>query len=121
MRRARSGFMLRGDREDSRPGLASQSRLSEASHSASIEVESTSVLLALSGPQNSLLGEVARASGAEVSLRGNVIYLSGLEGDVRVAQRFLTDAAALVSRGHDLQPQDVARSLRELRADPNAS
>ena len=101
--------------------LASQSRLTEPNYSASIEVESTSVLLALSGPQNSLLGEVSRASGAEVSLRGNVIHLAGSEPDVRIAQRFLSDAAMLVSRGHDLHPQDVARQLRELRTDPNSS
>jgi phosphate starvation-inducible protein PhoH and related proteins len=84
-------------------------------------VESTSVLLALSGPQNVLLAEVSRESGAEVSLRGNVIHLAGAEEDVRVAQRFLTDAAQLVSRGHELTTSDVARALRELRGDPDAS
>ncbi len=90
-------------------------------YSESLEVESTSVLLALSGPQNALLGEVSKQSGAEVSLRGNVIYLSGGEDDVRVAHRFLTDAATLVSRGYEIGPHDVARSMRGLRKHPESS
>ncbi|MBI3205986.1 MAG: PhoH family protein [Myxococcales bacterium] len=94
---------------------------SASRRTASIEVESTSVLLALSGPQNVLLSEVARQSGAEVSLRGNVIHVAGDEDDVLVAQRFLTDAAELVSRGHEITPSDVGRALRELRLDPDTS
>lgn len=77
--------------------------------------------MALSGPQSSLLGEVSKQSGAEVSLRGNVIYLAGEEVDVQLAQRFLTDAAQLVSRGYELSARDVARSMREMRSDPNSS
>lgn len=95
--------------------------MGEPEHSESFEVESTSVLMALSGPQSSLLGELSRQSGAEVSLRGNVIYLSGDEGDVRVAHRFLTDAAELVSRGYEIGHNDVGRSLRGLRKDPTSS
>ena len=57
--------------------------MSPAPYSASLEVESTAVLMALSGPQSALLSEVAKESGAEVSLRGNTIYLSGAETDVR--------------------------------------
>jgi phosphate starvation-inducible PhoH-like protein len=99
----------------------SQPRIGQAPHTANFEVENTSVLLALSGPQQNLLGEVSRHSGAEVSLRGNVIYLSGEEGDVQIARRFLTDAAALVSRGYEISSRDVARSLREMRSDPSSS
>lgn len=88
---------------------------------ATIEVESTPVLLALSGPQMKLLGEVARQSGAEVSLRGNTIHLSGEESAVRIAERFLNDAAELVGKGYDIGTEDVARSLRELKADPNVT
>jgi phosphate starvation-inducible PhoH-like protein len=90
-------------------------------YSANLEVARTSVLLALSGPQNRLLGELARQTGAEVSLRGNTIYLSGEEDDVRVAHRFLSDAATLLGRGYDLQPEDVARSVRGLRSNAEAS
>jgi phosphate starvation-inducible PhoH-like protein len=101
----------------------SQSRSydSASRRTASIEVESTSVLLVLSGPQNAILDEVSRQSGAEVSLRGNVINIGGEEDDVRVAQRFLSEAAELVSRGHELGPGDVGRALRELRLDPTTS
>lgn len=109
-------------REGPDPSLSQSRSYDTASRrTASIEVESTSVLLALSGPQNVLLTEIARQSGAEVSLRGNVIYLAGEAADVLVAQRFLTDAAELVSRGHELSGPDVARAVRELRIDPETS
>src|SRR5512138_3131634 len=88
---------------------------------ANLEVESTQVLLALSGPQSRLLGEVARHSGADVSLRGNTILLSGTETDVKLAHRFLSDAAQLVERGVEIGPSDVAHSVRSLRGNPNAS
>ena len=74
--------------------------MSESQFRESFEVDDKSVLLALSGPQQSLLGEVSRQSGVEVSLRGNTIYLAGEEGEVRVAHRFLVDAAELVHRDH---------------------
>jgi phosphate starvation-inducible PhoH-like protein len=76
--------------------------------------------MALSGPQSSLLAELARQSGAEVSLRGNVINLTGAEPDVRLAYRFLCGAADLASRGHEIGPEDVARSLRGLRTSEDA-
>jgi phosphate starvation-inducible PhoH-like protein len=95
--------------------------MGSAPFSANLEVESTQVLLALSGPQSRLLGELARQSGAEVNLRGNTILLSGEEPDVRVAHRFLSDAAHLVERGVEIGPSDVAHSLRSLRGNPNAS
>jgi phosphate starvation-inducible protein PhoH and related proteins len=95
--------------------------MTKQSFSANLEVESTAVLMALSGPQNSLLSEVARQSGAEVSLRGNVIYLTGEEPDVRIAQRYLRDAAGLVGKGFELNLNDIAGSIRSLRADPGHS
>jgi phosphate starvation-inducible PhoH-like protein len=95
--------------------------MGSAPFSANLEVENTQVLLALSGPQSRLLGELARQSGADVSLRGNTILLSGQEPDVRVAHRFLSDAALLVEKGVDVGPHDVAHSLRSLRNNPNAS
>src|SRR5690606_40359238 len=60
-------------------------------------------------------------SGTDVSLRGNTIHVSGSEQDVRVAQRFLSDAAALVGRGHEIHRNDVGRALRGLRENPEAS
>lgn len=92
--------------------------MGHAPFSANLEVESTSVLMALSGPQSVLLAEVAKETGTEVSLRGNTIYLAGDEGDVRLAFRFLSDAAELVGRGFAVGVNDVAGSMRGLRADP---
>jgi phosphate starvation-inducible protein PhoH and related proteins len=93
----------------------------QAPVSASLEVESTDVLMALSGPQSSLLTELSKQSGAEVSLRGNVIHLTGAEENVRLAYRFLCGAADMASRGHQLGPEDVARSLRGLKTDSDSA
>ena len=77
--------------------------------------------MALSGPQSTLLEELSTKSGADVSLRGNVIHLTGEERDVHLAYRFLQGAAELASRGHEVGTNDVARCLRGLRDDPNAN
>ena len=95
--------------------------MTDAPFSAALEIDSTPILLALSGPQGKLLTEVARQSGADVNLRGNTILMSGEEADVRVAQRFLSDAAAMVGEGADIGLADVAPSLRDLRADETRS
>jgi phosphate starvation-inducible protein PhoH and related proteins len=95
--------------------------MGSAPFSANLEVESTSVLLALSGPRSQLLGELARQTGAEVNLRGNTILLSGDEPAVRVAHRFLSDAALLVERGVEIGMHDVAHSVRSLKGNPEAS
>ncbi|HYO94861.1 MAG TPA: PhoH family protein, partial [Polyangiaceae bacterium] len=95
--------------------------MSTAPYSANLEVENTAVLVALSGPQSALLAAVAKETGAEVSLRGNTIYFSGEEVNVRLALRFLSGAAELVGRGVPMTPNDVAGSLRGLRADPEST
>jgi len=77
--------------------------------------------MALSGPQSMLLAELSTRSGADVSLRGNVIHITGDERDVRLAYRFLCGAAELAGRGHEVGKDDVARSLRGLRDDPDAN
>jgi len=77
--------------------------------------------MALSGPQSTLLEELSIKSGADVSLRGNVIHLTGDGRDVNLAYRFLQGAAELASRGHEVGKEDVARCLRGLRDDPNAN
>jgi len=92
--------------------------MSDTPISDRFEVDNTSVLMLLAGPQSSLLAEVARQSGAEVSLRGNVIHFLGSEHDVRLAHRFVTDAAELVGKGFELTTNDVVSSIRSLRADP---
>lgn len=95
--------------------------MTDAPHSASLEIESAALLLELTGPHGRLLAEVARQSGTGVSLRGNLVLVSGAEPDVEVAHRFLTDATAVLERGGTVSLDDVGRALRELRTDPNAS
>lgn len=95
--------------------------MSESAFSANIEIDDPRVLLAICGPHSHLLGEVARQSGALVNLRGNTILLSGNESDVRVAGRFLEDAVALATSGVNLGAQDIARSLRNLRDNPEGT
>src|SRR5450432_2625119 len=95
--------------------------MSDTPYSDRFEVDSTAVLMELSGPQSALLTEVARQSGAEVSLRGNVIHFLGSEPDVRLAHRFVRDAAELVGKGFEISSNDVAGSIRGLRADPQRS
>jgi phosphate starvation-inducible PhoH-like protein len=92
-----------------------------AAFSANLEVSDTALLVELVGPQSQLLSEVARQSGTEVSLRGNVIYLAGPEAEVALAHRFLSDASELLTRGMKVGPEDVARSLMGLKADPGRS
>ena len=95
--------------------------MSDTPHSDRFEVDSTAVLMELTGPQSSLLTEVARQTGAEVSLRGNVIHFLGSEPDVRLAHRFVKDAAELVGKGFEINSNDVAGSIRGLRSDPDRS
>jgi phosphate starvation-inducible protein PhoH and related proteins len=92
--------------------------MAEAPYSTNLQVDDTAVLIALSGPHSALLTEVARETGTDVSLRGNTIYVSGDEPSVKLAFRFLSDAAELVGRGFTIAPNDVVGSLRGLRADP---
>src|SRR4051812_50021835 len=95
--------------------------MSDTPVSERFEVDNTQVLMLLAGPQSSLLAEVARQSGAEVSLRGNVIHFSGSEHDVRLAHRFVAGAAELVGKGFEINESDVVSSIRGLRADPQRS
>lgn len=86
-----------------------------------LDIASTDTLMRLAGPRGELLGEVTRATGADVNVRGNTIHLSGTTAQVDLARRFLVDATELVSRGHELRVHDVARSVRGLLANPSAS
>src|SRR4051794_7930314 len=56
-----------------------------------VDVDDTSLLLALTGPQSELLKLIARETGAEVGQRGNSILLSGQSAQVDLAERFLAE------------------------------
>lgn len=92
-----------------------------APHSAELEINDTSVLMLLTGPNGRILDELARCSRARVDFRGNKILVSGEEDNVALARRFLVDAAELIAKGVVVGAHDVASSLRSLRADPDAS
>lgn len=86
----------------------------------SLEIEDTDVLMSLAGPHSHVIAEVSRASGAEVNLRGNTIYLLGDEDQVRVAHRFLSDAVEFAERGQGIDKTDVERAVRQLERDPDS-
>ena len=86
-----------------------------------LEVENVSLILAIAGPQGQMLAEIARASGADINLRGHTIFVCGEEPRVRTAHRLLLQAAELAGRGHMLEKRDVERAFREIEQDPDAS
>ena len=86
-----------------------------------LEVENVSLVLAIAGPQGERLAEIARASGADINLRGHTIFVCGEERRVRTAHRLLLQAAELAGRGHMLETQDVERAFKEIEQDPEAS
>jgi phosphate starvation-inducible PhoH-like protein len=85
-----------------------------------IEVEDTSVLLALAGPRNEQLKILERECGVVAALRGNRIMLGGDAVAVALAERFLAEAASLLAQGVQIDSADIARALRQLRDEPHA-
>ena len=86
-----------------------------------LEVENVSLILALAGPRGQMLSEIARASGADINLRGHTIIVCGQEPRVRTAHRLLLQATELAARGHMLEPSDIERAVKEIEQDPDAS
>jgi phosphate starvation-inducible PhoH-like protein len=84
-----------------------------------LEIDDTAVLLALVGPRSEKLKALERAAGVAAGLRGNRIRLEGEAGAVALAERFLAETAALVREGVDVDPSDIARAIRVLRAEPH--
>lgn len=82
------------------------------------DIEDPSVAMELTGPGGRLLDELSRCSEAAIALRGNRVLLSGEAEPVRLAQRFLEGALALIARGVGPGPQDVGPAVRALRRDP---
>ncbi|HEY3819598.1 MAG TPA: PhoH family protein [Polyangiaceae bacterium] len=88
--------------------------------SSELEVEDTSVLLVLAGPRNEKLKAIERELGVAIGLRGNTLLLEGDASEVALAERFLTQTAALHASGVDVALADVGRALRVLRSEPEA-
>ncbi len=83
-----------------------------------LELEDARVLFALCGPRNEGLPALALAAGVAASVRGHTILLAGPAAAVSLAERYLVEAASLARQGVLVEPADVGRALRSLRADP---
>jgi phosphate starvation-inducible PhoH-like protein len=86
-----------------------------------IEVEDPTVLIALAGPGNETLRAIAQECRVEIGLRGSVLLLSGDGESVALAERFLTEAAAVLRTGTRLTAADCVRGIRLLKRDPSSS
>jgi len=85
-----------------------------------LEVEDTRVLIALAGPRNDRLKALERAAGVTIGMRGHTLRLEGEAANVALAERFLTQTAALLAQGVEVEPSDMPRALSALRAEPGA-
>ncbi len=88
--------------------------------SSELEVDDTHVLLVLAGPRNEKLKAIERELGVAIGLRGNTLLLEGDAENVALAERYLTQTAALHGHGVDISLADVGRALRMLRSAPQA-
>jgi len=88
---------------------------------ADVEVTDTEILMALLGQGNKHLRRLSRAIEIEAGVRGNVIHLSGEADRVVLAERFLAEAATLLSSGVELTGHDLERGLGAMRDDPSVS
>ena len=83
------------------------------------QIQQSDALHAICGP-NGILSQLEEHSGAKLSHRGDLVLLRGTDEAVDLAFRFLENATALIARGHEVLAEDVAPSLRLLKADPSA-
>jgi phosphate starvation-inducible PhoH-like protein len=85
---------------------------------AEIEIDDNDVLVALSGPRNERLRALGRETNVEVGLRGNKVFLSGAVDDVAMCERYLSEAAELLEAGVEIGTDDLVRTVRMLKSDP---
>jgi len=81
----------------------------------SVEIEDTSVLLALLGPQNEYLKVLADQLKMQVASRGNAILLGGTDECVSLAERVLLEMSTLLRQGVTVTAGDYVRSIQQLR------
>jgi len=78
-------------------------------------------MLALAGPANETLRAIAQECSIEIGVRGSIILLTGDGEGVALAERFLTEAAAVLRTGTRLSSADCVRGIRLLKRDPSSS
>jgi phosphate starvation-inducible PhoH-like protein len=86
--------------------------------SADVEVTDSELLLALSGTGPLRLSVLERQCEVSAGLRGNVIRLQGPPEHVRLAERVLSELAAVAHGGTALREGDLEASVRLLRDHP---
>jgi phosphate starvation-inducible protein PhoH len=96
----------------------SDPRPSDVKATSEVEIDDTTVLYGLTGARGDRLRALERELGIECGLRGNTIFLRGGAEPVALAERFLSEAAALLRQGVQLGADDVARALHVLRTEP---
>jgi phosphate starvation-inducible protein PhoH and related proteins len=74
-------------------------------------------LLALLGKRDENLREAEGLLDADVHVRGNEVTLTGEPADVAFAERVFAELVVLASRGQQIDPDAVRRSVRMLRED----
>jgi phosphate starvation-inducible PhoH-like protein len=84
-----------------------------------LEVDDTRVLLALLGPDSEKLKAIERETHVACGSRGNKILLEGSAEGVALAERFLSEMAALLRQGVEVSTPDVSRALRLLKNEPH--
>jgi phosphate starvation-inducible PhoH-like protein len=96
----------------------SEGRPGDVKATSEVEIDDTAVLLGLTGARGDRLRALERELGIECGLRGNTVFLRGGAEPVALAERFLSEAAALLRQGVQLATDDVARAVHLLRTEP---
>jgi phosphate starvation-inducible PhoH-like protein len=96
----------------------SEGRPGDVKATSEVEIDDTAVLLGLTGARGDRLRALERELGIECGLRGNTVFLRGSAEPVALAERFLSEAAALLRQGVQLGTDDIARAVHVLRTEP---
>jgi phosphate starvation-inducible PhoH-like protein len=87
---------------------------------AEIEVDDPDLLIRLTGPGATHLGTLEREFDISAGVRGHTVHMRGTREAVEGAQRALVELLALLGKSKALPEHDVERSIRALRAHPDA-
>ena len=105
-------------------GAAAQSGEQPQAHTATAQSKVTvpdTAVLALLGSKDENLRVVEELLSADVHVRGNEVTLSGEPAEVAFAERVFAEMISLASRGNQLTPDAVRRSVAMLSADHGES
>jgi len=83
-----------------------------------IEVADPALLLELTGPSSSRLGQLERACEVSAGLRGQTIRVRGSAPAVALAERALHEMLEVIGGGGTIRDADIAAAVRLLRGHP---